>query len=100
MLDGGLSEFELAKGTCCSQRTSPPQLVTAASGHGPRCRNFHRPSGYPSIAAVLMHRNERGEAAERLTAPGYCYTGCTCSITRTIAFFSSRKSCSSYLYKL
>jgi hypothetical protein len=26
------------------------------------------PSGYPSIAAVLMHRNERGEAAERLTA--------------------------------
>jgi len=24
MLDGGLSEFVLAKGTCCSQRTSPP----------------------------------------------------------------------------
>jgi hypothetical protein len=29
MLDGGLSEFVLAKGTCRSQRTSPPQLVTA-----------------------------------------------------------------------
>jgi hypothetical protein len=27
MLDGGLSEFVLAKGTYCSQRTSPPQLV-------------------------------------------------------------------------
>jgi hypothetical protein len=25
MLDGGLSEFVLAKGTCCSQRTSPRQ---------------------------------------------------------------------------
>jgi hypothetical protein len=33
MLDGGLSEFVLAKGTYCSQRTSPPQLVTAAWGH-------------------------------------------------------------------
>jgi hypothetical protein len=33
MLDGGLSEFVLANGTYCSQRTSPPQLVTAAWGH-------------------------------------------------------------------
>jgi hypothetical protein len=30
MLDGGLGEFVLAKGTCCSQRTSPPQLLTVA----------------------------------------------------------------------
>jgi len=27
MLDDGISEFVLAKGTYCSQRTSPPQLV-------------------------------------------------------------------------
>jgi len=37
---------------------------------------------------------------ERLTALGYRYTGYTCSITRIIAFFSSRKSRSSYPYKL
>ncbi len=37
---------------------------------------------------VLMHRSERGEAAERLTAR---YTGYACSITRIVAFFSSRK---------
>ena len=46
---------------------------------------------------VLMHRSERGEAAERLTAR---YTGYTCSITRIVAFFLREKSRSSYLYKL
>jgi Transposase IS116/IS110/IS902 family len=68
----------------------------------PKSWEYHglkRP-GSRQIAAVLMHRSERGEAAERSTAPGYCYTGYTCSITRIIASFSSRKSRSSYLYKL
>jgi hypothetical protein len=56
MLDGGLSEFVLAKGTCCSQRTSPRQNQSdlqprgAATRHvldrqtGRRCtphRQFH-----------------------------------------------------------
>jgi hypothetical protein len=30
-LDDGLGEFVLAKGTCCSQGKSPPQLATAAA---------------------------------------------------------------------
>ncbi|TMJ26208.1 MAG: class I SAM-dependent methyltransferase [Alphaproteobacteria bacterium] len=51
-------------------------------------------------AVTFQFASRHLEIKERLTAPGYCYTGYACSITRIIAFFSSRKSRSSYPYKL
>jgi len=54
MLDGGLSEFVLAKGTCCSQRTSPPQLVTAAWGHQYQFYDVRVWSAHPPITTVKL----------------------------------------------
>jgi len=70
MLDGGLSEFVLAKGTCCSQRTSPPTAgdsrfgsIASFRAHGDQVRSTLR-SGHalcqlypptPEMRGALRH---------------------------------------------
>src|SRR5438874_3710681 len=53
-LDGGLSEFVLAKGTCCSQRTSPPTAGDSRFGSW-LCEN--------ALAAGLARSDFSREAA-------------------------------------
>jgi hypothetical protein len=63
MLDGGLSEFVLAKGLVASQRASPPQLVTAPSGHPVRANAV-------SISSILALAGGHQRVADLLVTDG------------------------------
>src|SRR5437667_2271279 len=62
VLHGGLSEFVLAKGTCCSQRTSPPTAgdsrfgsIASFRAHGDQVRSTLRSGHAPEMRGALRH---------------------------------------------